>query len=332
VLGVSWSRSGDQDCLRVTATGGSITVVVRPAVAASQPGTPAMAGTVVHDGEDACFVPKYGFVDGTTYVVEVGGGGCAEITRPLPERARTGSVVAIHPTATEVPRNLLRIYVWFSVPMSEGQVSSHVRFVDGEGAELPGAIMPGEYELWDPSHRRLTVLLDPARIKRGLVPHRQLGYPFEPGRPVRLVVDPGFLDAHGAPLAAGAQRRYEVGPDERRLIDPVQWGLRPPPARSTVPLQVIFDRPLDHGLLSRCLTVRGGDGRPLPGIAVPGPEERSWNFSPQLPWAPESHEVTVDPVLEDVSGNSLTRVFDRDLAEPAAEPAPRRVIPFAPAE
>ena len=33
-----------------------------------------------------------------------------------------------------------------------------------------------------------------------------------------------------------------------------------------------------------------------------------------------AHRLVVDPVLEDLAGNSLIRVFDRDLTEPRDQP------------
>ena len=83
-------------------------------------------------------------------------------------------VMAIYPTAAEVPRNLLRLYVWFSAPMSEGYAARHVRLAGDAGERLAGALLPGG-ELWSGDGRRLTLLLDPARIKRGLAAHREAG-------------------------------------------------------------------------------------------------------------------------------------------------------------
>ena len=57
-------------------------------------------------------------------------------------------------------------------------------------------------ELWDPSQTRLTVLFDPARIKRGLVPNAQLGLPLRAGRRYRLEIDSAWPDAQGVALSA----------------------------------------------------------------------------------------------------------------------------------
>jgi hypothetical protein len=37
-------------------------------------------------------------------------------------------------------------------------------------------------------------------------------------------------------------------------------------------------------------------------------------LAPARPWPPRRHHLVVDPVLEDLAGNSVRRVFDRDLA------------------
>jgi hypothetical protein len=320
MIQLAWSRCRDRDCLRVRGLAPGVDVQVRPASGTLALGAPPMAGGLVADGDDLCFVPRFPFVDGTTYTISVGGVVEALLTRPRPERPATTEVLAIHPCATVVPRNLLRFYVRFSAPMREGSAAGRVRLVDELGEVIVGALLPAEHELWDPTRCRLTVLLDPARLKRGLVAHRELGYPLRRGRSFRLVVDPEYLDARGAPLVAGAERRYEVGGDERRHVEPALWALTAPRTGTMDPFEVRFDRPLDHGLLARCLHVVGPDRRAVRGPSEVGPEERSWRLAPREPWTPGAHELVVDPVLEDLAGNSLRRVFDRDLTRPEDEP------------
>jgi hypothetical protein len=79
------------------------------------------------------------------------------------------------------------------------------------------------------------------------------------------------------------------------------------------PLEVTFDRPLDHGLVARCLHIEDAAGR-IGGSSTVGHEERSWRFAPAAPWLDAPHHLVVDAVLEDVAGNSVQRVFDRDLS------------------
>jgi hypothetical protein len=210
--------------------------------------------------------------------------------------------------------------------MSEGHAAGQVRLARDDGSIIAGALLPTEDELWDASRRRLTVLLDPARIKRGLPSHREVGYPLRSGEPFRLIVGDGFRDARGLPLRHSAQRRYEVGGEERRHVDPVGWELAVPPAATREPLRVTFGRPLDHGLLARCLQVRGPGGELVDGTAQIGPGEQSWQLAPSRAWASTVHHLVVEPVLEDLAGNSVSRLFDRDLARPQDQPRPARPV------
>jgi hypothetical protein len=175
------------------------------------------------------------------------------------------------------------------------------------------------------------VLLDPARIKRGLAPHRELGYPLREGTSVSLVVDAEFPDASGRPLRTGASRTWIVGGDERRRVAPSDWTVRPGAAGTHEPLHVEFDRSLDHALVARCLDVVSGTGR-VAGSGTVGEEERSWTFVPAAPWVDEPHRLVVDPVLEDLAGNSVQRVFDRDLSRAEDDPGDGRPVqvPFTP--
>ena len=76
----------------------------------------------------------------------------------------------------------------------------------------------------------------------------------------------------------------------------------------------------EPGLLDRCLRVVGPDGRAVDGPSAVGDEERSWRLTPDHPWVAGDHQLVVDPVLEDLAGNSVRRVFDRDLTRAEDEP------------
>jgi hypothetical protein len=322
----TWSHSGSGDCIRLTGLPAGSDVRVFPETDATAGSLPPMAGRLEQDGDSLCFVPRFAFLDGTSYTVTVNGTSAAVLVRAGPGRPATTEVTEIRPTAAQVPVNLLRLYVWFSAPMSEGNAAGQVRLARDDGAAIAGALLPAEHELWDASHRRLTVLLDPARIKRGLPGHQEGGYPLRSGEPFRLVVGSGFRDAQGLRLKAPAQRRYQVGGEERRHVDPATWVLAEPPAGTREPLLVTFGRPLDHGLLARCLHVRGPGGQPVDGLAQAGPGEQSWQLVPTRAWTPAVHRLIVDPVLEDLAGNSVSRVFDRDLTRPQDQPRPARPV------
>jgi hypothetical protein len=292
---------------------------------------PPMRGRYVIDGANVCFAPRFPFRPGTTYLLlvapevvpptpndRVDPDGFMEllIERPARSHRSPAQVVTVQPTARVLPRNHLRFYVTFCDPMCEGDATEHVhlRRLD-TGEELQDVFLPFDPELWDVARRRLTVLLDPARIKQGLAPHRAVGYPLVEDVDVALVIDGGYRDAHGVPIAVPFSRQYRVGPDLRSLVVPERWIVDAPGAGTREPLVVHFDRPLDAALLARCLHVVDREGVPTPGVPAIGAEEQSWSFSPASAWKDVEHRIVVDAVLEDVAGNSVARVLDRDLAD-----------------
>lgn len=344
-LQLEWAQHDGRDCLKIsgwteaelrelqTLDAGALSrrLAVYPSEAlpaGRKPAVPPVAGRFwVQDGS-VRFAPRFPFAGGMSYALlvechgDVDGAEVREIRRPDPEAATTTEVLAIYPTAAELPVNLLRVYVHFSAPMSEGWAARAIRVTNEDtGETLDEVFLPPEPELWDPERKRLTMLLDPGRIKRGLVPNLEFGYPLVESTTVRIAVDPAFRDAAGQPLRAGAERSYSIGPALRARIDPTAWRLTAPAAGSRAPLLVEFDRPLDHGLLLHTLSVRDEAGRNVGGAAEIGEGERSWRFTPDDPWQAGAYQLVVEPRLEDVAGNSPARVFDRDVTK--AEDAPR---------
>ena len=283
---------------------------------------PPIAGSFAPDQDSVCFLPRFPFVDGMGYslVVYSGRGGDSPevwaVARPATPASPATEVTAIYPTAPEVPVNLLKVYVHFSASMSEGRAGRSIRVCQEDtGEELEGVFLPPEPELWDPQRRRLTMLLDPGRIKRGLAPNLEVGYPLIEGAPIKVIVDPDFRDSRGQTLIAGAERSYRVGPPLRSRINTngVTWWV--PSPGSVEPLVVEFDRPLDHALMQHDLWVMADDAQrsPVAGQGEVGPEERSWRFRPESPWQQGHYFLVCEPSLEDLAGNSVSRVFDRDI-------------------
>jgi hypothetical protein len=285
-----------------------------------------MPGRYAVTADEVRFAPRFPFLAGTSYTVVVedgaatGGRALLRIERPAVARASSTEVGCVYPRVDVLPRNALRFYIHFSASMSEGLAARCIRLEQADtGEPLSGAFSPMDFELWDPARRRLTVLLDPARIKQGLAPHREAGYPLEEGTPVALVVERDFCDAAGLPLVAEHRQRYDVGPDIRSRVEPLGWAFEVPKAGELEPLVARFDRPLDRALLDDCLTVVDPGGI-VSGTAEIPAGELSWSFVPDAPWVAGPNRLFVDPVLEDIAGNSVARIFDRDLQRPDHEP------------
>jgi hypothetical protein len=250
----------------------------------------------------------------------------SQYTPPVPEPAPPARVVRVDPTGDRLPENLLKFYLHFSRPMSRGEAYRRVRLLDASGRPLELPFLELGEELWDPSGTRLTLLLDPGRIKRGLRPREEEGPVLESGRGYVLAVDRAWPDAEGRPLVASYRKPFRAGPADETQPDPRSWTLEMPPAGGDEPLGVNFPEPLDRAMLDRVLEVRGPDGLPVPGRVEVSAAAKRWSFRPQRAWSPGRHTIVIDSALEDRAGNSIARPFEVDVAGPITQRAEAETV------
>jgi len=253
----------------------------------------------------------------------------ATVGRPASTAVPSTVVARVYPSGDVVPENLLRMYVEFSAPMGRKSGVDYITLLDHAGKEIPGAVLPLEYEFWSPDHKRFTVFFDPGRVKKGILPNREMGRPLEVGRTVTLVISHEWPDEHGLPLKEDFRRTLRVGPTDLEPLDTAHWRIQPPQAGGRNSLIVTFPEPLDHGLLMRALGVTR-DGKEVDGeIAVDRLETR-WTFTPKEPWRAGSYALLALDILEDVAGNQIGRAFEVDNFESVDKgPNPQTLtIPF----
>jgi hypothetical protein len=231
-------------------------------------------------------------------------------------------VTAVYPSRAVLPENLLRFYIHFSAPMSRGEAYRHIRLLDQAGNAVEAPFLELDEELWSGDGRRFTLLFDPGRIKRGLRPREEVGPVLEAGRSYELVVDSGWTDAAGHPLAAGFRKSFRAGPPDESSPDPKTWSLRPPVPGARGPLEARFPEPLDRALLDRLIAVRDASDRQLEGTIAVADDETTWRFTPALPWKEGDHRLVIGTELEDTAGNSIARPFEVD----AVTPITRRIV------
>jgi len=282
---------------------------------------PPILGGVAREGDALVFAPRFPFQPGMAYRAVYREPGQAPLVEVLQLAAAAAAVAApttlerVHPSADVLPENLLKLYLHFSAPMSRGEAYRRIRLLDeaGKSVELP--FLEIDQELWDRDGRRLTLLFDPGRIKRELVPNEEVGSPLREGRAYTLVVDRGWPDAHGRPLAREGRKRFRVGPPDHAPPRTRDWRVVPPRAGTRDALVVTFPEPLDRALLERVIEVLDRSGEALEGeIAIGGGETR-WSFTPGAPWRAGRHILRSATILEDMAGNSLGRPFEVDVFE-----------------
>ena len=133
------------------------------------------------------FTPLFPFDQGRQYHVRfepsrLPGGGAdaggvieATVGRPASTAVPSTVVARVYPSGDVVPENLLRMYVEFSAPMGRKSGVEYISLLDHAGKEIPGAVLPLDYEFWSPDHTRFTVFFDPGRVKKGILPNRADG-------------------------------------------------------------------------------------------------------------------------------------------------------------
>jgi hypothetical protein len=167
-----------------------------------------------------------------------------------------------------------------------------------------------------PAGQRLTVLFDPGRIKRGLVPNVEAGLPLVPGRSYRLVISADWLDAHRRPLDRGFEKSFSVTASDFNSPAPPAWQIEAPAAGSRRPLVVTLDEPIDQALGLRLIDVIGTGQKVVSGEPALDERETRWSFTPAEDWAAGRYRLRVEGTLEDPSGNSVLRPFEVIPGEP----------------
>ena len=283
------------------------------------PDTPQMLGTYTFESGVLTFRPRFPIAPGTRGRAALRTPGSSPIeftfTTAPRETNPTTQVVQVYPSADVLPANLLRFYVQFSAPMQRGEAWQHIRILDRDRKPLDLPFLELDQELWDREGHRLTVLFDPGRIKRGVLPRDEVGSALVEGGSYTLVVDKDWRDANGNLLQSPYAKTFRVVPEARNGIELKAWLVQPPNANTIEPLVIDFPAPLDFALLQRLIEVHASHTR-LEGTISVAAQEKQWRFTPVSPWSAGSYAIQVDTALEDVAGNRVGRPFDVDTFEP----------------
>ncbi len=284
-------------------------------VYAGEGDVPPMLGSYAVESGVLVFRPRYLLAPGVRARAVFRAPGSAEVVavfEALKAEAAASKtrVEHVYPSTGLLPDNQLKFYIYFSSPMRRGEAWQHIHLLreNGKAVELP--FLELDQELWDREYKRFTVLFDPGRIKRGLLPLEEAGQALEDGKQYTLVIDRDWRDAGGAPLEADFRKAFRVGPADRTPPDTAQWRLTAPKAGTSGALVVDFPKAMDYALLLRLLDVPG-----VRGSASVEREEMRWRFVPASAWKAGAYNLVVNTELEDLAGNRIGRAFDVDTFE-----------------
>lgn len=274
----------------------------------------AIIGNYTRVGGEISFTPVIPFSRGMEYELFYRDKIIGKIKIPMANVSEAAVVAAVYPSADTVPENLLKIYLQFSAPMREGEALKHIALVDSEGDTVSGVFLDLQPELWNEERTVLTVWLDPGRIKRDLIPNRQMGNPLQKGKQYSVVVSNKWKDVQGLALQQEYRKKFYVGDRDSRSPQTETWVMSLPHIATKEPLKVHMNEPLDYFLLQETISIADEKENIVAGNIKIYENESGFEFIPDQPWKAGRYKLQVAFYLEDLAGNNLQRLYDREIS------------------
>ena len=262
------------------------------------------------------FRPVIAFTRGLKYEVRISDKLISEIEIPFDSTLTVPEVGCIFPTSDTVPLNLLKIYILFSKPMQEGQSLDKIAVISNGRDTLPSVFLDLQPELWNKQRTILTLWLDPGRIKRDLQPNKAMGSPLQQGATYQILIRRDWRDVEGVALANDYRQKFVVGLRDSISPSTESWKILAPKPATTQPLKIELQESLDYILLKNAVRIVDEKGNVINGDIEIGAEEKILVFIPTFAWNAGDYWVEVESRLEDLAGNNLNRLFDKDLSKP----------------
>lgn len=240
------------------------------------------------------------------------------VSSPSKQPKNAPDVIGISPANAVIPANTLRLYLHFSEPMQSGQARTMIYLVKPNGTPDNLAFLPTPIELWDASQTRLTLLLDPGRVKQDVGPNLALGAPLQENQQYQLVVARGMKAATGKTTSANHYISLNVVAAERRRFIMKDWIIDVPDVNSKTPIKVHFDRVIDPSNTLRNLHIESLQGTKIVGNSQV--IDRSWIFTPSEYWKSGDFRLVAAGSLEDIAGNRLSTAFDSVAGTAKSDP------------
>ena len=285
------------------------------------------------EGNYLVFSPHFPFERGLLYVVRIRNVNTEDTYQSFRlENNRivdSAKVVSIYPSGNELPENLLRFYIYFNTPMKNGQALKYIQLKDANGEIDAHAFMEFKQELWSPDGKRLTVLFDPGRVKRGVSTNMEFGPALTQGNQYYLVISGKWQDIYGQELHVETRNEFKVGEAYRNKIEVSEWQIREPNANSHDGLCIQFHRMIDHALLQLMLHIEDKGKSLIAGNWKVSDNGRLVQFIPEEKWKKGEYYIMIDHRLEDVAGNNLDGPLDQVISDDKQITSTHQIIDFS---
>jgi hypothetical protein len=220
-------------------------------------------------------------------------------------------VTNVYPTADVLPENLLKLHITFSQSMTRGEVYERVKIYDVYNKAIEKAFLIVDEELWDEEMKSITIMLDPGRVKRGLRANLEMGAPLHAEESYTLVIDKGWPDQFGNRTTNIVKKHFTCIAADRKKPDAQQWSFCIPTNRDS-PLTIDLKESFDIDLLLHTVRIKDKKGNLIRGTTSILDHETKLIFENDGAWKNGDYTIEINPVLEDLAGNNMKRLFDKD--------------------
>jgi len=246
--------------------------------------------------------------------------------KPVPPIHYTQTTITeMYPTLDTLPENILKLYLYFSAPMSDGNAYQHLTLKAKKGDSIDLPFLELRPLLWNEDRTRLTLWFDPGRVKRELLRNQKLGAPLTAGKNYTLHISKNWKDVNGYSLANDFVKKISIVKADRREPNSKNWWATTPESGTKNPVIIHFGEALDHALAQKSLTVFNKKGKKIEGEIVLRNSDKEWTFTPINNWQSNSYRIQIKSKLEDLAGNNFNRLFDTDLEK---QDLPKRDLPY----
>jgi hypothetical protein len=218
-------------------------------------------------------------------------------------------ILAIYPTTDSIPVNILRFYIQFSAPMQEMNILKHIQLRNEEGKNMTGVFFENQYELWDENRTKITLIIDPGRVKLGLLANNKMGRAFDEGKKYSLTIDSLLLDFNDQKLSKSFSKTFVAVKADTIAPDTKKWELELPKTNTYEPIVISFKDKIDHISAQTLIKIVKGNSE-IEGKITLQNDDQKWLFTPKNKWKIGYYQVIVNPRLEDISANSINQIFD----------------------
>lgn len=274
----------------------------------------AIIGIKHRDANLVTFKPLVPFNQGTPYTLFCDG----QFLHFEIEKAtsyETIEVLDIYPSSSEVPNNILKWYVHFSRPVNPVKIYDHIHFLDQDGQEIDRSILDLRAPLLSQDGTLLTIWVEPGRQKQLLGPNHHLGSVFQADHLYTLRIDGALKDVEGVAMGSDITHTFRTTVADRVKPSIEDWKIADLKAHTIEPLEIALSEQLDYGSLTDAISISFKGSRVV-GTLQYDSVDKMISFIPEENWEVGSYTIYLAPLLEDLAGNNLLRLFDQPIGEP----------------